>query len=359
MEYIFHIMPSFIQLKPYIRDKYKIPVRIAFTLLIIIASVTVPTSSIFGSQDLNTSPFDKSLVPSTPSDPGMVAYYPFDIDLLDYSDYSNHGNEVGYLTFNPGVVGNSVKFDGGSYIEVPDSPSLDLYNEFSISVWLNKEDSGTGGWSVILSKGDTSSLGDESPYALAHSIDGQSPLVRLTQNNSHEMITSDTSNSFGQWYHLTVTWDGYTIQFFIDGILMDTKTWSGTLPNSSASLFIGCDPPGNIEYYKGSMDELRIYNTVLTPVEIDNLFNQGTTIIPEPEPTTTEPTDATPTQVPLLKGDFDSDGKVAVNDALFILQAAVGNRDVIAGMDINGDGAVSSVDARMVLRAALGLEELQ
>jgi len=431
---------------------------------------------------------------SASTEPGMAAYYPFDSDLRDYSNNSNHGNAIGNITFTPGAVDNGVKFDGGSYVEVPDSPSLDLYNAFTISVWLNKEDSGTGGWSIVLSKGDTSSLGDDSPYALAHSSDGLSPLIRLVQDNRYTSITSGARADFRQWYHLTVTWDGQNIKFYIDGTVKDTKTWTGTLPDSSASLLIGCDPPGSTEYYKGDMDELRIYNYVLTPGEITTLYNQGTPVIPdaeptepeptEPEPTTTEPPVVTPPQatltfesaegrtgdtiqVPLslsevqalignmdvelsydssvlratkvnkgsllsgatfdsnimtgtirialfvsngisgagsiaviefevigsegestalaiddilankasdtspmtvqannglftiisaLKGDCDGDGSITVNDALWILQAAVGKREVTAGMDINGDGTISSVDARMVLRAALGLE---
>jgi hypothetical protein len=75
----------------------------------------------------------------------LVAYYPSDNNFLDSSDYSNNGNEIGNLEFSPGVAGNCARFDGGSCIEVADSPSLDIFNAFSISVWLKKEDAGSGG----------------------------------------------------------------------------------------------------------------------------------------------------------------------------------------------------------------------
>jgi hypothetical protein len=66
--------------------------------------------------------------------------------------------------------------------------------------------------------------------------------------------------------------------------------------------------------------------------------------------------DGTFTVLAGIKGDCDSDGQLSTNDALCVLQMAVGKHQIDMKMDINTDGKVSSVDARHALRAALGLE---
>ncbi|MBM3133107.1 MAG: hypothetical protein FJZ95_08775 [Chloroflexi bacterium] len=57
-----------------------------------------------------------------------------------------------------------------------------------------------------------------------------------------------------------------------------------------------------------------------------------------------------------IKGDCDGDGKLSTNDAVCVLQMAVGKRTADMRMDMNADGKISSVDARKILRTALGLE---
>ena len=181
----------------------------------------------------------------------LVAYYPFD---GDYKDYSGNGNDEipkGSMAFTDGVIGKGASFDGKSWIEVSDSDSLDLSNALTFSVWLYKQDAGTGGRAVVFSKGGTSARDSNFPYALAHTIDGRSPLICLVKDNYRGTIGSNAKTDFSECYLLTVTWDGADIKYYINGELKDTKEWVGTLPNSDSGLLIGNDPPGSTEYSKG------------------------------------------------------------------------------------------------------------
>jgi hypothetical protein len=237
--------------------------------------------------------------PTPVTEAGLAAYYPFDGDFQDHSGNSNHGSPQGTMSFASAVIGQGASFDGGSWIEVGDSASLDLYDAFTLSAWLYKEDAGTGGWSVVLAKGDTSSLDNDSPYSLAHSIDGFYPLTRLTKNNSYVHVSASAGHGFQEWHLLTVTWDGESVRFYLNGDLADTQAWEGTLPNSSASLLIGCDPPGATEYFRGIMDELRIYDHALGSGDIKALYNQGQVgPSPQPAPTPTPSPSPTPTPSP-------------------------------------------------------------
>ena len=207
-------------------------------------------------------------------DAGLVAYYPFNGDYNDYSGEGNHGSLEGTTSFASGEIGESVYFDGESWINIPDSDSLDLSSSLTFSLWVNKQDAGTGGWSVLFSKADSTALDDSSPYAFAHSIDGLHPLIRLTQNNGSEMFTSNSWTGFNEWHMLTVTWDGKDIKFYNNGEYQDTRVWEGVLPDSDSPLEIGRDQPGSVEYYRGWMDDLRIYNHALSASQVMELYNK-------------------------------------------------------------------------------------
>jgi hypothetical protein len=226
-------------------------------------------------------------------DAGLMAYYPFDEDFNDYSGEANHGSPQGSISFSSGEIEQAAYFDGKSWIQVPDSDSLDLSDSFSFSLWLNKEDAGTGGWSVLFSKADSTALDDSAPYAFAHSIDGFYPLVRLTQNDWHDMYSSDSWTGFNEWHMLTVTWDGRDIKFYKNGEYQDTWVWEGALPDSDSQLEIGRDQPGNVEYYKGWMDDLRIYNYALSSSQVIKLYNKQEITPPSNFDVTTGNTDKT------------------------------------------------------------------
>ncbi|MDD5095009.1 MAG: cohesin domain-containing protein [Dehalococcoidia bacterium] len=297
--------------------------------------------------------------PTPIAGPAMVAYYPFDGDYQDHSSYGNHGTPKGNMTFASAQIVQGAKFDGASWIEVADSNSLDISTSFTFSAWLYKEDAGTGGWEVIFSKGDTSALDGTSPYGFSHSIDGKYPQVRVMKNNWYQHVTSRTMGDFKFWHLVTATWDGSTIKFYINGALKDSQAWTGTLPNSAAKLLIGKDPPGSTEYFKGIIDDLRIYNYALSQSEVSALYGGAPTTpvptappVPNPTPTpsptpspqpvpTTTPT-TTPTSTPSVAGGatlvFESRSgqngtTVQIPVMLRGATASIGNMDLILSYD--------------------------
>ncbi|MDX2024225.1 MAG: LamG-like jellyroll fold domain-containing protein [Deltaproteobacteria bacterium] len=82
------------------------------------------------------------------------------------------------------------------------------------------------------------------------------------------------SPSFGTWHHLAVTWDGSTgqIKAYIDGVLDGTSTASaGSIAASSGVLTIGANDPTGGNKFQGAVDDVRLYNTVLSASEISQL----------------------------------------------------------------------------------------
>jgi hypothetical protein len=79
----------------------------------------------------------------------------------------------------------------------------------------------------------------------------------------------------GDWHHFAFVRDRSEkkLYSYLDGELHETKddTITGATANA-ADLYIGARKPGNTILLKGSLDEIAIYNRVLTEKEIKSAF---------------------------------------------------------------------------------------
>ena len=81
----------------------------------------------------------------------------------------------------------------------------------------------------------------------------------------------------GNWQHLVVVFSTSKdlLSLYRNGVLIDSQTGTFSLDNSAQSLFFGKE--GDIgRHFKGSLDDIRIYNKSLTMIEIQNLFYEST-----------------------------------------------------------------------------------
>lgn len=213
---------------------------------------------------------------------GLVAYYPFNGNANDESGNNNHGTMHGgsYDIDRKGnILSNSAKFTGSQYIEINNSTSLNspsANNKLSISAWLkisNWVNNPIGnGYAVILSKSFTGNSTAE--YFAA-----------ITQNGSIYGGGSSTySFNLNQWYHIVQTAErtgsDLITKVYVNGILTGQSTNDNYLlsvnylTSQSNNLFIGKDPIGYTEYCDGIIDDVRIYNKVLSQSDITALYNE-------------------------------------------------------------------------------------
>ena len=78
------------------------------------------------------------------------------------------------------------------------------------------------------------------------------------------------------WHHLAATRDNNSLKFYIDGNLVGSSaTPAGSAAALTASEYtIGYCFNAGYKYWKGSMDELRVYKRVISGNEVKALFNQ-------------------------------------------------------------------------------------
>jgi hypothetical protein len=70
------------------------------------------------------------------------------------------------------------------------------------------------------------------------------------------------------WYFVAVTWDGEYLKFYLNGELDGVHELGGTFTPNDVTLFIGVDFPGGWEFWKGMIDEVRIWNEALKHIHI-------------------------------------------------------------------------------------------
>ncbi|MDJ0917710.1 MAG: DNRLRE domain-containing protein [Woeseiaceae bacterium] len=167
-----------------------------------------------------------------------------------------------------GTIDGGLSLDGSNdFVDVVHDDALSL-TTFSISAWIRP--SAVDDWYVIVRKGFS---GSNANYFLSTELDE----IRFGFVNSGfvEFKTSGANLAAGNWYHIAGTFDDATGEgkVYLDGSLMHTGTTAlSPLPNSDA-LTLGRTGP--IRFFPGDLDDVRIYDTVLSESEIAALAGGG------------------------------------------------------------------------------------
>lgn len=163
-----------------------------------------------------------------------------------------------------GKFSSSISLDGvDDIITVSKSAPLNLSGGWSISVWIYKT-AFTGGIENIVSKGRSSIN-----YFLDLTSSG---IIELGTSGSQ--IVSTAALSLSQWHHVVGTTSSAGVSnIYIDGKL--DKTGSQTLVGSNSDPLDIASYQGTSEFFKGLLDDLRIYSYDLTAAQVQKLYNEG------------------------------------------------------------------------------------
>ena len=207
---------------------------------------------------------------------GLVGYWPFDEGpgTIAY-DYSGNGNNGTLVNFNftatsgwtTGKVGGALSFDGvDDRVTLSDDP-FDFSGDFTISLWASAPQ-GTSGMSMI-SKGAYFSI---SPgYHISSAFSPADFLFEISDATGRTYAQFYSGVSWSGWRHFVAVKTATRIRTYLDGGLKATVTHTrGSLANSLV-LEIG-RTSGGARWFKGLIDEVRIYNRALSDSEIKALY---------------------------------------------------------------------------------------
>ena len=201
---------------------------------------------------------------------GPVSWWRFEGDARDEVG-KNHGMEYGGVSYINGKYGKACEFNGSSYIDVPDDDSLDITDTITIEAWIYRT-SNTPVDQRIVQKGDTNNQ-----YALMFEElpTSENLKARLNINGVDKLFTFDKTVGLNTWHHVVLTYNGSQARGYVDGIGSTPISATGSIGISEDNFQIGRRGDGITPstYFKGAIDELRIYNKILTEKQIKALYN--------------------------------------------------------------------------------------
>jgi len=192
-------------------------------------------------------------------------------NIVNDSVSTNDGTAFGTVWQPQENINGAISFDGSSYILVPDSDSISVgAGSFTISFWINPVS--VSGLYGILTK-----FKDGADKEFGISTSGSSIILDIEKDDNNGRAQSVSGVlSAGTWQHIAVTFNMATkeVGFYHQGTKAATASNTITsLPDElSNDLYIGrWGGIYNAVYFRGMLDDLRIYNRVLSSSQIESL----------------------------------------------------------------------------------------
>ena len=186
----------------------------------------------------------------------------------DMSGRGNHGLVYGAGTppaATPGALG--YLFDGvDDYVNAGNAASLNITNAITISAWVFKKNNSITGH--VLGK-RTATTG----YFL-YDASETTMIFTVKIGGVSKSATTNSQTFLNNWNHVVGVYNGSNVIIYVNGIkqtLMSSIT--GNIDSNTNSLFVG-SYDGTVQFFDGSIDEVRIFNRALNATEIKRLYER-------------------------------------------------------------------------------------
>lgn len=221
-----------------------------------------------------------SLCSGQNGDSGLVLFYPFDGDALDYSGNHIDGTLSG-ATFTEDRFNNpnrALEFNGTNTFLTADSSSIldTLIAPITVTCWVRIDgwwDAGGYQWAAIMSKSEPALTSLQ--YRVVVRSDGT---YWLAPNPECAYFQGSENPPLSTWFFMTVAHDTDSIAFFVDGVMTNSFPCTAPITTNTHPLFLGKDPHGVTEYFDGALDDFRIYHRALKGSEVHDLYETATQI---------------------------------------------------------------------------------
>lgn len=207
---------------------------------------------------------------------GLQAYWSFDGNFLD-AIAGFHGEARGTepIPFVAGKAGfgQAIDLNGeNQFVEITGGSDDDLEfpgGSMSISAWF-KVDAFDTDWQALIAKGEGSN------WRVARSA----ATSQMSYAGGIGDVTGFTEVNDGNWHHLVAITDATGAAFgtalYIDGVLDGTVEGTPVLAQNTSRVMIGENPEARSREWEGQLDDIAIWDRVLTEQEVTQLYAGGT-----------------------------------------------------------------------------------
>jgi hypothetical protein len=219
----------------------------------------------FATNSIGTNYGNPLIITTTTINVGLVAYYPLNGNLNDESGSGFHGvnNNAISTTDRKNINGRALFFNGiDAYATIPHPQIGNLINVATISYWFYTVDT-IKHTNYIISKGEVPAMNNWKFSCYYNYLD-----YDLRTNSAY---CGDLAYCLlNRWYHIVLVKDINSYSFYINGTYKHKLEITKDISNTQ-DLYIGGNPYG---YFKGKIDDIRIYNRALSETEITQLYKQ-------------------------------------------------------------------------------------
>ena len=216
----------------------------------------------------------------------MVLHYAFgaadDLVERDLSGAGHDGRIVGGARRVEGEFGGALELDGtDGHVDCGADPGLDLGEAGTIMLWLLPRAPRQGGivsWSAGSGEADqrlvvSLNTWRESGFAGEQVCQALGTYFANGEHFAEQFRTPEHKPWFppaGQWVFWAVTFDGRAVNYYRDGVAVETRFQTLAPDTGDAALWlgrcVGLGGPG--DYYKGLLADVRIYRGALSHQEV-------------------------------------------------------------------------------------------
>jgi hypothetical protein len=207
----------------------------------------------------------------------LLAHWKFEQNLTCEINALNDGFasvEPNYVDSVAAQAGKAVDLTGSGYVRVEDS-AVGILPKMTVSLWMKANTVEGGGVQAALLRADGAG-GDTVPGAVSMRLNSGNIEIRVQGVDNRQGAEPVP----GEWYHYVGTYDGideHRMRLYINGVLDGTDLTNERGAEALAhidSLTMGGwdDGTGIVQPFDGQIDDVRIYNYELTPLEVASLY---------------------------------------------------------------------------------------
>lgn len=211
-------------------------------------------------------------------------------EAIDSSGSGNHGNAIGINTMAGGFFNRGGDFGAGSgqHIEVPDTGQFNLTDKVTVEAWVYPQFIAGDEFKffgIVTKRTDFNNI----TFAMSYLIAGNphpTVCIDFRQDDDSTNTRFDTSIVLNpnEWSHIAFTFDGgisgERLKVYHNGVLVIGTPGSGAgnsfmLKPGAHPIQVGILDSSFTETFRGKIDEVAMYNRILSEAEIQARYRRG------------------------------------------------------------------------------------
>ncbi len=225
---------------------------------------------------------------------GLMVNLPFSGNTKDSSGNNFHGtgNNVVITSDRCNNNNSAYNFNGvDAYVQVPVNGLLNNYYSYSIWAFPN-EIPVQGKYTYPFSIGGAN--GGQNISICNNALQGWSGGAYNNGNTTLSLVSVGSLPTLGEWNHIVLIRDTFKIKLYVNGVLNTNESYyggwntsnGGHTPNygSNPTAIIGGRNLDTGFFFNGIIDDVKIYNRVITPEEVNALYREKSCFFTDIQP---------------------------------------------------------------------------